>query len=111
MAKKQQVDLVWKVLSGMPIEVFDEENYSVWENEVWELVRPRPEGDFAGTRIIGSANMVTALNMLHQKMLIEYEFNNASNAMDTFKEILDELQQERLIRKKPQKIRETFKIV
>lgn len=112
MPEQQYKDLVWKVLSGLPIEVYDEENYSVWENELWELVSPRPEGDFVGTRIIGSANIVAALNILHQKVLIVNSRNeDASHITEIFKEILEELQREKLIRRKPDKIRETFKVV
>ena len=32
-------DMVWKILGGMPIEVFDEDDDTVWENETWELVK------------------------------------------------------------------------
>lgn len=106
---------VWSVLSGMPVEVFDEENYSVWENDLWELVSPRTEGDFAGSRVIGSANMITAFNLLHQKLLIKQlrqqptepeEYN-----LELFKEILEHLQQQKLIRKKPHRVRQTFKVI
>ena len=58
--------IVWNILKGMPIEVFDEDEGSIWENDTYELVRPRTEGDFEGTRAIGSANIVTALNMINQ---------------------------------------------
>ena len=60
--------LVWKIIQGMPIEVFDDDSGEIWENDTWELVRSRTEGDYAGSRAIGSANLVTALNMLHQKL-------------------------------------------
>ena len=30
-------DMVWKILCGMPIEVFDEDDDTVWENETWEF--------------------------------------------------------------------------
>ena len=45
MTDDEAVSLVWKILGGMPVEVFDEDDGSVWENTMWELVRPRPEGD------------------------------------------------------------------
>ena len=60
--------LVWKIIQGMPIEVFDDDSGEIWENDTWELVRSRTEGDFTGSRVIGSANLVTALNILHQKL-------------------------------------------
>lgn len=107
---------VWSVLSGMPVEVFDEENYSVWESDLWELVSPRTEGDFKGSRIIGSANIITAFNLIHQKILIRQlqETQNAdysSHNLEIFKQILEHLQQQKLIRKKPHRVRQTFQVV
>jgi len=101
--------LIWKIIGGMPVEVYDDDDGSVWCNELWELVTPRPEGDYAGSREIGSANLVTALNMVHQKMLINSE--DMSNSIDIFNKAMNQLQDLRLIRRKPEKVRETFKIV
>ena len=101
--------LVWKIIQGMPIEVFDDDSGEIWENDTWELVRSRTEGDYAGSRAIGSANLVTALNMVHQKMLINSE--DMSDSIDRFNKAMNQLQDLRLIRRKPEKIRETFKIV
>ena len=109
MTDKEVTDLVFRNIAGMPVEVFDEDDGSVWKNEVWELVRPRPEGDFAGTRAIGSANLVTALNMVHQKLLIKSD--TPEDSMRVFNKAMQQLQDQRLIRRKPQKVRETFKIV
>jgi len=108
------VQIVWKVLRGMPIEVFDDENYSVWENCVWELVDSRLEGDFKGSRVIGSANVVAALNILHQKILVRYteaEEDTTKISMSLFKNILEALSEQKLIRRKPEKVRQTFKVV
>ena len=60
-------ELVWRTINGMPIEIFDEENYSVWENNVWELtsLRDSSQGEYYGTRIIGSANIFIAYNIMH----------------------------------------------
>jgi len=109
MTPKEISDLVFKIIGGMPVEVFDEDDGTIWENELWELVTPRPEGDFAGTRAIGSANLVTALNMVHQKLLIHS--NNPENSLEVFNRAMNQLQEQKLIRHKPQKVRETFKIV
>ena len=62
--------LIYKVLSSMPIDVFDDVEGTVWESSNFELYTPRPEGDFEGSREIGAANIVSAFNLLHQKMLI-----------------------------------------
>jgi hypothetical protein len=32
MKTKDAVDLVWRILSGMPVEVFDDDDGSVWDN-------------------------------------------------------------------------------
>ena len=76
--------LVWKIIQGMPIEVFDDDSGEIWENDTWELVRSRTEGDFTGSRVIGSANLVTALNILHQKLIIKSEEGTI-----VYKELLD----------------------
>ena len=108
--------IVWNILKGMPIEVFDEEEGSIWENDTYELVRPRTEGDFEGTRMIGSANIVTALNMINQKLVIDNVANEdikntADQSFQLFSEVIDKLQEKKLIRKIPSKVRSTFKII
>ena len=108
--------LVWKIIQGMPIEVFDDDSGEIWENDTWELVRSRTEGDYAGSRAIGSANLVTALNMLHQKLVIKHAANDhvkdtSKQSLRLFTEVMDNLQERKLIRKRPEKVRETFKIV
>ena len=108
--------IVWNILKGMPIEVFDEEEGSIWENDTYELVRPRTEGDFEGTRMIGSANIVTALNMINQKLVIDNVANEdikntADQSFKLFSEVIDQLQEKKLIRKIPSKVRSTFKII
>ena len=108
--------IVWNILKGMPIEVFDEEENSIWENDLYELVQMRTEGDFEGTRMIGSANLVTALNILNQKLVINNVANNninntAERSYKLFQEVLDELQNRKFIRKIPTKVRSTFKVI
>ena len=108
--------IVWNILKGMPIEVFDEDENSIWENDLYELVQMRTEGDFEGTRMIGSANLVTALNILNQKVVINNVANNnisdtAERSYKLFQEVLDELQNRKFIRKIPTKVRSTFKVI
>ena len=108
--------IVWNILKGMPIEVFDEDEGSIWENDLYELVQKRTEGDFEGTRMIGSANLVTALNILNQKLVINNVANNnisdtAERSYRLFQEVLDELQNRKFIRKIPTKVRSTFKVI
>jgi hypothetical protein len=112
MTNEEMIDLVWRIVGGMPVEVFDEDTDEVWENSLWELVNSRPEGDFAGTRAIGSANLVTALNLLHQKMLINSsESATSDHSLEIFNDIMSQLQERKLIRHKPERVRQTFKIV
>lgn len=112
MKDDEAVDLVWRILGGMPVEVYDEDSNEIWENSVWELVRARSEGDFKGTRSIGSANLVTALNMIHQKMLIHSSQGASSDeSVKLFNDAMQTLQDKKLIRRKPEKVRETFKII
>ena len=108
--------IVWNILKGMPIEVFDEDEGTVWENDTYELVRPRREGAYEGTRMIGSANIVAALNMLNQKLVInnvanEDILNTAEISFEVFSKVIDELQTKKLIRKIPTKVRSTFKLI
>ena len=108
--------IVWNILKGMPIEVFDEDEGTVWENDTYELVRPRREVDYEGTRMIGSANIVAALNMLNQKLVInnvanEDILNTAEISFEVFSKVIDELQTKKLIRKIPTKVRSTFKLI
>jgi len=47
--------------------------------------------------------------MVHQKLLIHS--NNPENSLEVFNRAMNQLQEQKLIRHKPQKVRETFKIV
>jgi hypothetical protein len=102
-------ELVWKVLSGIPVEVFDDENYSVWSSDIWELVTPRPSGDFVGQRTIGSANLISAYNLFYLKLMTSGD--DLSNAFEDFKNTLNYLEQNKLIRRRPDKVRATFRAV
>ena len=109
--------LVWKVLSSMPIDVFDDEDGSIWESTNYELRDPRIEGDFKGSREIGAANIVSAFNLLHQKMLIaelskDDGFSDcADECIELFSNIMDDLQDAKLVRKRPEHLRETFTVI
>ena len=66
--------------------------------------------------IIGSANIVTALNMINQKLVInnvadENVKNTADQSFELFSKVMDELQEKKLIRKIPTKVRSTFKLI
>ena len=115
--KTKAKKLIWKVLSSMPIDVFDDDVGSIWESSSYELNDPRPEGDYEGSREIGAANLVSAFNLLHQKMLIAELSNDdgfsdcGEEALDLFKDVMDDFEQEKLIRKRPEHVRETFRVI
>ena len=116
-SKKQAKLLIWKVISSMPIDVFDDDEGSIWEVGSYELRNPRPEGDYEGSREIGAANLVSAFNLLHQKMLIaelssDDGFSDCGEeALDMFKDVMDDFEKENLIRKRPEYIRENFRVI
>ena len=110
MKQKDINELVKRIVSGMPVEVFDDDSGEVWANVVFELVRPRLEGDFKGSREIGSANLVTALNLIHQKLLIQNNAQSSELSLKMFNEAMSCLQAERFIHNKPEKMREAFQV-
>jgi len=109
--------LIYKVLSSMPIDVVDEEKGEVWESSNYELFDPRIEGDYKGSREIGAANVITAFNLLHQKILIAELSRDegfsacGEEALDAFKSAMEDLEKNKMIRKRPEIKREMFKIV
>lgn len=111
--KSQQLqdlsDIAWKVLKSIPIDVLDEDSDELLENHNWELVNPRLEGDCKGQRDIGSGNILTALNLIRHKLVAENP--NYESYMYAFEQVLSLLESEKLIRKKPEKQRQTFKVV
>ena len=115
--KENAKKLIYKVLSSMPIDVFDEDDGTVWEEGNYELFSPRPEGDYEGSREIGAANIISAFNLLHQKMLIaelsqDEGFSDCSEeCLDLFKKVMNDLETSKLIRKRPETIREAFTVI
>lgn len=115
---QEAYNLVKKILISMPIDVWDEEKDSLSEpSSSYELYTPRTDGDFEGTRIIGAANIISAFNLLHQKILYE-NINDLDKltssediAFDMFKQILADLEKDKIIRKAPDLVRQTFKVV
>ena len=94
----------------MPIEVYDDIDHSVWDNELWELVIPRSEGDYAGKRTIGSANIIAAYNLMHLKLLADSEAVDV-DSYSLFRSCLDELCKQNLVRRRPENIRQSFRTV
>lgn len=106
---KEISNLAWRIIAAMPIEVLDEDKNELWENETWELNNDRDSGDYAGSKVIGSGNIITAMNLIHLKLVAEKE--DTEEIKEVFEEVLAELEYNNLIRKKPEKLRKTFKVV
>jgi hypothetical protein len=108
MTKPTTKDIIWKTLSGAPIEIHDETSNTVVSGKIWELVVVRIKGDYIGSREIGAGNLVSAYNLANT-MHIEQGLEGLK--IYQFKEILDELAAERLIRRRPELVRQKFKVV
>ena len=115
---KEATSIVRRIITGLPIEIFDDERETVSSVPDYELVEARPEGDCVGSREIGSANMVMAYNLLYQKLVATHWKHGGSTKNDNyllakklFDESMAELQTERTIRKKPELQRKLFRIV
>jgi len=100
--------LVWKILSGIPVAILDESTNSVWHGHLWELAQPRTEGELAGSRLIGTANIVAAYNLLHSKLIQD---DSASDSIQVFRDVLAALEADKRIRQQPERLRSTFKSI
>lgn len=89
-----------------PVNVIDAEQGLVYESSIWELVKPRLSVENIQTREIGSANVYTAYNLLYKANI-----NKSINVQELFLSTLYALVEQKLIRKKPEHIRQGFKIV
>ena len=109
--------LVQRVVTGLPVEVYDDETEEIMSVPDYELCTPRPSGDCAGSRQIGSANMILAYNLLYQKVIAtrwrdhRSRNDNRDLTQKLFHQAVEDLQTNKIIRKKPELIRTTFKLV
>jgi len=114
---KTATKLVKRVITGLPIEIYDDETGEVSSVPDYELCTPRPEGDCAGSREIGSANITLAFNLLYQKIIASNwkvkatDLDNVSLTKELFHEAMQDLQKDKIVRMKPALVRESFKIV
>lgn len=110
------LDTISTVLLGEPVTIYDENSSCTLENELWELVQPRSSGGYQHSRVIGSANIAVAFNFVRQSIIIEQlRSNETSNSLERcielFNAALLHLQQNKLIRKKPHRVRQSFKVI
>lgn len=101
---------VYECLVKRPINIFDEDIKQFRVNDKWQLVSLRAVGNnLEDSRDIGSGNMVTAYNFISNKVL--YSEDKSISSEQLFSELLEILVQKRLIRKNPELVRKTFKVV
>lgn len=100
--ESKHVDLVISVLQGQEINI-EEDNVLRLSNN-WELVNARENG----SRVIGSANIMASVNLLTAKLLAEQK---SIPVVSYFNAILAYLESEHIIRKKPEKTRQGFRVI
>ena len=114
-SKLEASNIIKRVVTSLPIEVLDDETGEQWTVGEYELVNERPSGECAGSREIGSANLIISYNMLYKKLysknrtIPKSELTNKS--LTLFKDAIDELIEKRIIRVVPELQRQTFKVV
>tara|TARA_A100001015_G_C14644012_1_gene576534 strand:+ start:333 stop:686 length:354 start_codon:yes stop_codon:yes gene_type:complete len=113
--KLEASNIIKRVVTSLPIEVLDDETGEQWSVGEYELVNERPSGDCAGSREIGSANLIISYNMLYKKL---YSKNRTipkadlnATSLSLFKDAIDYLIENRVIRVVPELQRQTFKLV
>ena len=113
--KLEASNIVKRVVTSLPIEVRDDETGEQWSVAEYELVNERPSGDCAGSREIGSANLIISYNMLYKKLYsnnrVAPKAELTNQSLDLFKDALDHLIEQRIIRMIPELQRQTFKVV
>jgi len=104
---------VSNILQNNPFEVVDDDTNHVYSSLVWELCELRSTGDCKGMRIIGSGNLMTALNVVYTECIDadKSKEDTMAEASTMFKTILKDLSDEKTIRHKPEQIRKTFRAV
>jgi len=113
--KLEASNIIKRVVTSLPIEVLDDETGEQWSVGEYELVNERPSGDCAGSREIGSANLIISYNMLYKKL---YSKNRTipkadlnATSLSLFRDAIDYLIENRVIRVVPELQRQTFKLV
>ena len=108
-------NIIKRVVTSLPVEVLDDESGELWSVGEYELVEGRPSGDCAGSREIGSANLIISYNMLYKKL---YSKNRTipkseltTQSISLFKEAINDLIEKRIIRVVPELQRQTFKLI
>jgi len=108
-------NIIRRVVTSLPVEVLDDESGEMWSVGEYELVEGRPSGDCAGSREIGSANLIISYNMLYKKLYSKDrtipKSELTTQSISLFKDAINDLIEKRIIRVVPELQRQTFKLI
>ena len=129
-------DKIKNILSDIPADLYDEDSGTLFQGDTWELVQDRDpsifedeidwdEEEIVDAKAVGSANLIVANTVLlkalkdNNGLLSELKRVSSNNqiygtkesAEELFQLVMQDLEDERIIRKKPEVVREGFKIV
>ena len=109
------------ILSDTPLDIVNEWEGTSYEGSFWELVEPREKGPAKGSRRIGAANMLYAnqyiaeecglIERTTEELLDEGEEEGTDIAFEVLKEVLEDLEIRKIIRKIPDVVRSEFKVI
>jgi len=122
-----------EILLDTPADLYDDEKGMLFQTDTWELVQDREnleeieieDDEELDLKAVGSANLIVANTLfkkaLSQNINILEELKRVSSnniiyetkesADDLFELIMTDLENERIIRKKPEIVRQGFKVV
>jgi len=123
-----------EILLDTPADLYDDEKGMLFQTDTWELVQDREnleeidiedEDEELDLKAVGSANLIVANTLfkkaLSQNVSILEELKRVSSnniiyeakesADELFELIMTDLENERVIRKKPEIVRQGFKVV
>jgi len=129
-----------EILEDLPADLYDDDSGVLFQADTWELVNNRDlsiyeeedqeeleieEEDDYDLKYIGSANLIVANTVLKKALqgslepLAELKRVSSNNTVyhtkesveDLFELIMQDLEEERIIRKKPEIVRQGFKVV
>lgn len=103
---KKDCKIVYDALYKSPVNVIDTDTNEEHISGVWELVDTRLTSENVETREIGSANLYTAYNLLYKEHMYK-----SINVQELFLSTLNSLVEQKLIREKPEKVRQGFKVI
>lgn len=127
-----------EILEDLPADLYDDDSGVLFQADTWELVNNRDlsiyeedqeeleiEEDDYDLKYIGSANLIVANTVLKKALqgslepLAELKRVSSNNTVyhtkesveDLFELIMQDLEEERIIRRKPEIVRQGFKVV